>query len=186
MQKYSKLLLVCLVLFFSYCSKKTIEDGCPYHDDTSTLPPATQCAANTFGCLVNGEVWVADVEPYVPHIYAVHSNYSENGFIVRGAIRLAVDNSTYKYQYIKVNIREDISQGGIYTISDNGIDENEGTYIDFISGEEFITFSNNSGELEITKFDREEFIISGTFWFTAVNGKGDTIRVTDGRFDVRE
>jgi hypothetical protein len=27
-------------------------------------------------------------------------------------------------------------------------------------------------------------IASGTFWFTAVNDKGDTVKVTNGRFDV--
>ena len=42
-----------------------------------------------------------------------------------------------------------------------------------------------TGQLFVRKLDEINQIISGTFWFKAVNSAGDTINVTDGRFDVR-
>lgn len=40
------------------------------------------------------------------------------------------------------------------------------------------------GILTVKKLDTINQIISGTFWFTAVNSNGDTVKITDGRFDV--
>lgn len=34
------------------------------------------------------------------------------------------------------------------------------------------------------KFDETNNIASGAFWFNAVNLTGDTVKVTDGRFDM--
>ena len=49
---------------------------------------------------------------------------------------------------------------------------------------EFFTNDNFKGELIITKFDQVNQIISGTFWFDAVNNKGEKVEVRDGRFDM--
>jgi hypothetical protein len=42
-----------------------------------------------------------------------------------------------------------------------------------------------SGTLTITKFDQSSFMISGLFEFTQALDECDTMRVTDGRFDVK-
>jgi hypothetical protein len=44
----------------------------------------------------------------------------------------------------------------------------------------------NSGTITITRFDSENKIYSGTFYFKAVNrdAPNDIIEVTNGRFDV--
>ena len=45
---------------------------------------------------------------------------------------------------------------------------------------------NNSGELKINKFDSVNRIISGTFFFTGTdNSNGQTVNITEGRFDIR-
>ena len=41
-----------------------------------------------------------------------------------------------------------------------------------------------SGTLTITHFDNVEYIISGTFEFVTATEGCDTVRVTDGRFDI--
>ena len=41
-----------------------------------------------------------------------------------------------------------------------------------------------SGTLTITHFDSINYIVSGTFAFTTATEGCDTIRVTDGRFDI--
>jgi hypothetical protein len=48
----------------------------------------------------------------------------------------------------------------------------------------FYTNLINKGELTITKFDDVNQIMSGTFWFDAVNDKGVKVEVREGRFDV--
>ena len=53
------------------------------------------------------------------------------------------------------------------------------------NGNIFDTNEDVTGELNLKKFDLVNQIASGTFWFNAVNDKGDTVKVTDGRFDVR-
>jgi len=49
----------------------------------------------------------------------------------------------------------------------------------------YVTKDNFKGELVITFFDSEKNIISGTFWFDAVNSEGEVIEVRDGRFDMK-
>jgi hypothetical protein len=41
----------------------------------------------------------------------------------------------------------------------------------------------NVGELKITKIDVSKSIVSGTFWFDAVNSKGEKVEIREGRFD---
>jgi len=42
-----------------------------------------------------------------------------------------------------------------------------------------------AGELWVKKLDTINQIVSGTFWFNAVNSNNDTIKITEGRFDMR-
>ena len=50
------LLYVCLLTMFAGCSKcnKVIEPN----GGATGLPPATQVGAYTFGCMLNGQVWI--------------------------------------------------------------------------------------------------------------------------------
>jgi hypothetical protein len=50
----------------------------------------------------------------------------------------------------------------------------------------YSTDSTTKGEITITHFDQRKQIVSGTFWFDAVETtNGDTVHVTDGRFDMQ-
>ena len=40
------------------------------------------------------------------------------------------------------------------------------------------------GSMTITRLDRQAGVMAGTFAFTIASGPGDTLRVTDGRFDI--
>jgi hypothetical protein len=39
--------------------------------------------------------------------------------------------------------------------------------------------------LHVTRFDREARIISGTFWYDAVNSEGVVVKIREGRFDFK-
>ncbi len=51
---------------------------------------------------------------------------------------------------------------------------------------DYITNSKFNGSINITRLDRVNKIVAGTFEFTAeyMNGSGETVKVTDGRFDI--
>lgn len=49
----------------------------------------------------------------------------------------------------------------------------------------FQTNTTTNGELWIKKLDTINQIISGTFWFDAINTNGQKVEVREGRFDVR-
>ena len=56
---------------------------------------------------------------------------------------------------------------------------------DVLDAEDALTTSEYTGEMTITRFDMEEEIVSGTFWFDVQDPKtGETREVRDGRFDV--
>ncbi|RYJ41783.1 DUF6252 family protein [Flavobacterium beibuense] len=43
-----------------------------------------------------------------------------------------------------------------------------------------------TGELTITKFDMENYIVSGTFWFDVQHPvTGERVKIRDGRFDAQ-
>src|SRR5690606_21718555 len=64
-----------------------------------------------------------------------------------------------------------------------------GTYLEGAEAEEgyvsiFSTSNGNPGVINITNFDPENFIISGTFSFTLIDENGEEIKITHGRFDM--
>ena len=77
---------------------------------------------------------------------------------------LIVEGATYPFKYRKKGFPgADYSNGLLYDANDN-----------------------NSGELKITKFDQINRILSGTFFFTGTdNSNGQTVNITEGRFDIR-
>src|SRR5690606_41830119 len=51
------------------------------------------------------------------------------------------------------------------------------------------TFSTNTtqtGELTITRNDMSNSIISGIFWFDAINDAGEVVKISEGRFRSEE
>ncbi|CAN5220698.1 hypothetical protein BH23BAC2_BH23BAC2_12240 [soil metagenome] len=50
---------------------------------------------------------------------------------------------------------------------------------------EFQTNSEFSGEIKFTKFDDINGIVSGTFWFDAINEEGEVVEIREGRFDMK-
>ena len=48
-----------------------------------------------------------------------------------------------------------------------------------------ISYTNSikKGELTITRVDLQNSIISGTFWFDAINTDNEVVEIREGRFD---
>jgi hypothetical protein len=159
----------------------------PQPIDYTVLPPATQTGAGTFGCLVDGEVWV----PRVPLLavtyvdkYALVSEKNGTGgggiscnlvdiekeqdnwlSVSFGNTFFSVDKFCHPEAIIDAQFRA--TSGRYYQSSYFDIDEN------------CITF---------TRFDTSNNIISGVFNFTVYKdtiNKSDKIKITDGRFDLK-
>ncbi len=159
--------------------------------ELSKLPPETQTGANTFGCLVNGKAFL----PKGPSLGPILSSYYQqiyggsDGFVFQIA---ANDKSNGDNRYSIVLLGDSIKIQGPQTIyiKRNTKGNTSGAYYSSIfNGTTFISdnyFSTDfaDGELVIKKFDELNQITSGTFWFNAIDNAGDTIKITEGRFDV--
>ncbi|KHJ39512.1 hypothetical protein PBAC_00190 [Pedobacter glucosidilyticus] len=175
--KYIIILISYLSLSASSCKKdKTGIDA---------LPVATQEGKNTFGCLVNGEVFIARTRglfgpPYFACEYGFNSVTNSLRFLLKGtdSIREPFSSITISSTGIslisgtKLNLRELKDGNASARYSETLIDE-------------FNTTSISKGEITITKLDESKRILSGTFWFDAVNETGEKVEVREGRFDMK-
>lgn len=143
--------------------------GCEDDDNTPTnpidqLPPATQTGANTFGCLINGEPLSITNSNLMTAIY-------QGGFVQfggGGVYMRVLDPFT-------VNTFNDLTNRARYIIHQDNAPAL--CYYDFEDCFE--------GYVKFTKIDQTNYIISGTFEFSTVNEQCDTVRITNGRFDMR-
>ncbi|PIE50919.1 MAG: hypothetical protein CSA38_00855 [Flavobacteriales bacterium] len=165
-----KLLLLGLTLISLYgCREK--------EQDPTVLPPATQEGKNTGGALVNGEVWVAEKQKLniigngVP---VTEYGFSNNQYYLK--IYLYKSNSSID---VIVKDIDDITTKTYYLNNVNKALYTPDLWMDYI------TSINNIGILKITKFDKQNKIVSGIFEFDAVNDNGEVVHITKGRFDKR-
>lgn len=172
-------LLLVIILTFSACDK----DDKPIAE-IDKLPPATQTGTNKIGCLVNGQALLPkgvgiNYNCFYQHLadgkhFVLGYNNSTNDIlknIVIG-IHLTELNQGQTYQLTEDFGSNLISKYGAYSISTNQ------------GGILYNTNNLNVGELKITKLDPVNLIISGTFWFDAINHTGEKIQIRDGRFDM--
>ena len=180
--KKAWLLYLCLLTMFAGCSKcnKTVE---PDKEPTASLPPATQTGAGTFGCMVNGQAWlpVRDNTPLAranPNL--VYDPTFEGGsFSLSGSI------------YADKRFKQGISMGGrgIGTVGEYNLTNSGVSFMYLDEFSEYISDENgyiSTGKLVITKLDKTNNIIAGTFSFTIEKkDTGKKVTVTDGRFDMK-
>ncbi len=151
----------------------------------TTLPPITQEGKNTFGCKIDGEIWVpyykcggtgntcgelfVDVYPAIIQqkiLIEINMSFTKKN----------QDNSSTGFQ---INTKQNFK---LFTTG-NKIDS---LNIEFsTSGFKFYRNSNNNGFFQITKLDTLNNIISGLFETTLYVSATDSVKITEGRFDLR-
>jgi hypothetical protein len=171
--KYS--LLVFLLLVSMLCEKKPLPD---------VLPPLTTTGENTFGCLIEGEVFVPTIRRFVgpdgfcsqkTHItdFPMYPAY----YFMFSACRVAARSDTVG------DIRINVFVKNIKTLNSYNINLASVAY----KGNVYYCDSTRAGEIEIVYLDTINKIISGTFNFTAINRVSEkTISVADGRLDLKQ
>jgi len=121
----------------------------------------------------------------VPNGLDLLCGYSSNYFSIEAA---ADPGHGWLTQITIVTNSLPISQGHSYALQDiasgNAYALDALSYDNGISGTDYETSKTSTGMLTITKLDAVKHIISGTFYFNAVDDFADTIKITDGRFDL--
>lgn len=141
------------------------------------LPPITMQGAQTFGCLLNGEVWVNRPAFLTDNISMDY--HQPTGIFNLNARTSAPENQTVDQEFI-------IMSSSFFNTGQ--IPLNIAEYISdsicsWIATSEDIPLDNDN-YLNISRLDLEENIISGTFAFVVVDTIcNDTFRITEGRFD---
>jgi hypothetical protein len=145
------------------------------------LPPITDTGANTFGCLVDGKVFVPQ-KPAFSSYEILQCNYQ----LVAGVLYLGLAGRDFVHD-------GSVSFGYYGYIHGDTVIQFTSPWVEVgVCGQyspklyqDYYTQLPPSGELHVTHFDSLRQIISGTFWFNAVDSATkDTVHITDGRFDV--
>jgi hypothetical protein len=182
MNKFKHILFVfvAIVLMAASCKKEV--------EEIDLLPPATQSGKNTFGCLVDDKAFLPKGRAFnpLPHqgfdlevptgdrwlckIFGLR-NVSEGLF----EVRLHTDSLL-------------LEEGKTYNLA-SGKGEVTGIYnrYTFSSSDDLYNTDGiaHTGQLHVTRFDRDARIISGTFWYDAVNSEGVVVKIREGRFDFK-
>ncbi len=174
-------LIIPLIILLAYACKKDKVDP------LSQLPPATQTGARTFGCLVNGQAFVAKGTSFYDML-GLSASYNNVTFYIQGRHK----NSDGSITQIGFNIDTiNLVPGQTYTINLNsGKKKGDGSGGYDVVGlrtpsganGDIFYYTNNvvSGSVTITSLANAT---AGTFYFNAVSSTGDTVKITNGRFD---
>ena len=176
----SAIIAILLVVLLNACKKQNI-------DPLSQLPPATQTGQNTFACLINGQ----------PNVYHDDWNFeggssfsviSSNTYLFIGIY----DSSNKPQMGLSIDTVSSINEGTTYKLSNYNVRgyASGALNYDVFKQDYYTTTANVTGSLTLTKYSNalvngyQRMVTSGTFYFNAVNAKGDTVKVTNGRVDL--
>jgi hypothetical protein len=170
--KISNPMIVTLLLVLSSCEGCKKDEPKP-KTELEKLPPATQEGKNTFGCLVNGKAFVpatsidagAVYQLGILQIYAtIYKPYLQFGMVILEKNYGQLTTTAYQLNRFPDSSCSATSQDVI-------CDYNPQECI--------------RGSIVLTKIDRVNYVISGTFDFILAKTSCDTLNITSGRFDIR-
>lgn len=147
------------------------------------LPPITQEGKNTFGCLLNGKAWTPKGSDGTSNYVVYYDPTYRKGTLNISTYRYPNEGSD-NFQTITIG-SDSISTTGTYSLTipnhQEAMFRDTETNCHFAQGQSHY----RSGTLNITKLDKRQGIISGTFEFTLAKPGCETIKVTKGRFDKK-
>ncbi|MCX2494762.1 DUF6252 family protein [Pedobacter sp. PF22-3] len=179
-QFYATILIISLVATGLACKKKS-------NNPIDDLPSATTTGANTFGCLVNGELFIPKVKSGpLGALKANYDVYNSRPFLSISARNNQNPGSSDILLFINAS---SIKQGENYSLTKRNQD-NEKSYGVYnyrgpkeSYGTDYNTNDQLTGNIKITYFDK--YIVAGTFWFNAVSDAGEKVEIREGRFDIK-
>jgi|GEM_PF-2930066 len=143
-------------------------------DDTPILPPATSVGAGTFGCRIDGQVYIPQgayseplVQPDRKMIVVSGSSFDVHFVLVaRDTIDAIVENRSYYFNQQNITCE-------YHSLKDKDDCDYRDTPV--------------SGFIKFSKIDFVSNIFSGVFEFSAFSTDCNrAVNITEGRFDIRE
>ncbi|TAG38352.1 MAG: hypothetical protein EAZ31_10540 [Cytophagia bacterium] len=168
--KKLKIFAIILLLTIASCKKKNA-------DPEPTLPPETQNGANTFGCILNGQLWTNSPREAggIPTLEAT----PETGGILTIRALYRDNNRDEMIGFFSQNI----SSTGTYNLSNI----TSAIFTDYEKNINYASYDNDiiySGSIVITRFDIPNRVLSGRFSFKLQKQGGLTFEAKEGRFDI--
>jgi len=174
------LAIITMVNSCSSCKKDTL--------DSNGLPAATQTGANTFGFLLNGQPWTPQGNNGTANLSIDVDFGFNNGIFTISSYKIVNNNSNSK-QTFGVGISDSLnfitSYPKTFTITKNGVLGFSFLQRNGCSFDYFDTTITRTGSLTITKLDKTNRIIAGTFNAILSQQNCDTVKITEGRFDMK-
>ncbi len=179
------LFLLCSIAFLQNCKDTEFEPKkkptpAPTRCDTC-LPDITTKGLSTFGCRVNGKVWLPVMGYLTPESSA---NYYNGNLNIQGY------NSNLG-ESLGFNIK--VAEEGIKITFPNSNYQTSAGFNKIVNGQLLLELGTEpilSGKIELLRCDLDNGIYSGTFEFDVYDKYNkydiDTIHITDGRFDLLE
>ena len=184
--KNKSLNMLCTLIMLCFCFAQCKKDKNTYNPEDQ-LPPATQTGANTFGCMVNGKVYIpkgysgtGTPNPKVTYDVGLNGlpyfKIEANQFVANNSIGnfiVGIDSLTSVGVHLVYTAKKQIGFGN--TLFPNcGILANDDTQFKL-------------GIIIINKYEinQNSGIISGIFNFKIKPNNCDTLFFTDGRFDFK-
>jgi hypothetical protein len=165
------LLALCFMLVTSMKCKKDNQEP-----SKEQLPAITQTGANTFGVLLNGEVWLPK-----GGLLDQKLDLSYDPTYAGGSFGIIANRYVSKENKMEVRIGlTGVNKEASYYFNNNGV-----IYRDTKSNCNYYEDRIVSGSLTITKLDLVNKFISGTFEFKLEKNGCPTINATQGRFDLK-
>lgn len=167
----------------------TILTGCKKSIDA--LPDATQAGANTFGLRLNGQFWIPQTFAGINTslLNAQLSGATQNDIVITAQNFASEPTESQFTIYVK-----DITGPGTYQLNQTTdlYPNASASYAYYVKRKinpvnEWITNTQNTGTVTITKWDKTNGIVSGTFEFNggSLDSSANPITATDGRFDIK-
>jgi hypothetical protein len=161
--------------------------GTSCNKNITELPEATQTGAHTFGAKLDGELWG-------PKGFAGGASLLEARFLPGPSVMITARNFASSPNESEMEIfLKNLTGTGTYQLNtDVVLPTTAASYGYFVKRtitptNEWMTSSQYTGSVNVTRFDTAARIISGTFQFRASNPDYtpfQVINVTEGRFDV--
>lgn len=166
--------LLSFLITVSSCNKK---DNC--ENPVECLPAKTQTGEGTIGCLINGEAFKPGGSQLSGPTQQVTYDYVKGGFYFALSANKRSSNEN-----IRIFIRNKvIEENDLFILKTDEENSNVAEYEN--RSVSYKTNEINTGEIKFTKFDDKNGIVSGIFWFNAINEEGETVEIREGRFDMK-
>jgi hypothetical protein len=171
-------MMILFSCFAISCEKAKLSDN---------LPPITQSGKHHLGFKVNQQNWTPfDKGYYKDYELPVPTLSSNNGVVISAT---KIDENHQCRTWFCIEVEEDIFSKRMHALTNTTCAAPLQTYYygsnKHHESQLFMMDTNSEHSINFTKIDTVQNIIAGTFQFNAYSAKGDTLKIRDGRFDLK-